>query len=310
MELRHLRYFLAVAEDLSFTRAAKRLYVGQPTLSQQIQAVEKIIGGPLFHRDPGGVQLTEVGRALVGPAQQTLAAAEEALAQARSAAKRARDTLRVGLFTGSTPQLTNAILAAFVETFPEARLLFHQLNIHELCFNLLDSDIDVALTRLPLDRERFRWRELHTERRIICVGPNHPLTEASVLSVTDLLDYPMSPAATPRDSIGVLPHWRLNSYRNGDDPPLGGPPVTTLFKGTYAISYGGVIGVGVESFRDSPFFSGLPIRFVDLSGVSDSTAVVACRRTDQRPLAQAFFNIASQTVQELALLHRAAQEVN
>jgi hypothetical protein len=161
-----------------------------------------------------------------------------------------------------------------------------------------------------LDQERFKWRELHTERRIACLGLNHPLAEAEVLSVDDVLDCSMSPAATQRDTLGILPHWRLNQYRDGDDPPFGGPPVTTLFEGTYAIAYGGVVGVGVESFRSSPFFSQLPIRFIDLFGVSDSTAVVACRRTDHRPLVEAFFGIAGRTAHELNQLHHAAQAVN
>jgi LysR family cyn operon transcriptional activator len=84
VELRHLRYFLAVAEELSFTRAARQLYVSQPALSQQIRSLERIVGTPLFHRGPGGVQLTAAGNALIKPARSALAAVGEGIQAVRA----------------------------------------------------------------------------------------------------------------------------------------------------------------------------------------------------------------------------------
>lgn len=102
MELRHLRYFVAVAEELSFTRAAERLHIGQPPLSQQIQALEADIGARLLDRTKRRVLLTEAGRLFLADAQRVLALSEQARDTARRAHEGVAGRLRIG-FTFSTP---------------------------------------------------------------------------------------------------------------------------------------------------------------------------------------------------------------
>lgn len=102
MELRHLRYFLAVAEELHFTRAAERLHIGQPPLSQQIQALEAELGAPLFRRHQRKVELTAAGQQLLPRARQILADSAAAAAAVRRAADGETGELRIG-FTSSLP---------------------------------------------------------------------------------------------------------------------------------------------------------------------------------------------------------------
>src|SRR4051812_19137177 len=101
MELRHLRYFVAVAEELSFTRAAERLHIGQPPLSQQVQALEEEIGAILFDRTRRSIRLTEAGRIFLEDAQRVLAMASGAAATARRVQKGEIGQLKIG-FTKST----------------------------------------------------------------------------------------------------------------------------------------------------------------------------------------------------------------
>jgi DNA-binding transcriptional LysR family regulator len=118
MELRHLRYFDAVAEDLSFRRAARRLHVSHPSLSQQINDLEDELSLKLFKRNSRQVELTEVGRVFLAGARQTLSSAQKAVAQAQEVAKGERGRLVIGNIGLLTHTFLPAALAAFRELFP------------------------------------------------------------------------------------------------------------------------------------------------------------------------------------------------
>ncbi|WHT16768.1 LysR family transcriptional regulator [Crossiella sp. CA-258035] len=122
VELRHLRYFLAVAEDSSFTRAARRLRVSQPTLSQQIRALERTVGGPLFDRLPSGARLTPAEQALLEPARRAITTVREGLQTAGEVVRSAAGKLRVGLIYGGAGAVTQPILSAFGKAFPHIQL--------------------------------------------------------------------------------------------------------------------------------------------------------------------------------------------
>src|SRR3954470_4782711 len=122
MELRHLRYFVAVAEEQSFTRAAERLWIAQPGLSQQIRALERELDVKLFDRLSRGVELTESGELFLGKARGTLAAADEALSTGRDAAAGVIGHLRVGLTVHARSDLVAALLDAFSSERPQVEL--------------------------------------------------------------------------------------------------------------------------------------------------------------------------------------------
>ncbi|MDG2531795.1 LysR substrate-binding domain-containing protein [Caulobacter endophyticus] len=148
MELRHVRYFVALAEELNFTRAAARLGIGQPPLSQQIRDLETEIGYPLFLRRPHGAELTEAGRAFLAEARQILEQAERAKEAARRAGGGHVGALRVG-FTSSAnfhPAVTEAF-SVFHWTYPDASLIVEESHSARLTERLLHSELDAAFVR-------------------------------------------------------------------------------------------------------------------------------------------------------------------
>jgi DNA-binding transcriptional LysR family regulator len=147
MDLRHLRYFLAVAEELHFGRAAERLHMAQPPLSQQIRRLEEEIGYPLFLRTSRSVKLTPAGKALMDRARRTLHKVDEDLDAVRSVARGEIGVLKVG-FVGSA-MLTSlpAILGKYRRLYSRVQLHLNEFHTSQLIEALRDGSIDVALAR-------------------------------------------------------------------------------------------------------------------------------------------------------------------
>ncbi|MBV8586706.1 MAG: LysR family transcriptional regulator, partial [Verrucomicrobia bacterium] len=141
MELRHLRYLVAVADELSFRRAAERLYVSHAALSQQIGDLEDELGLKLFDRNSRRIQITEVGRVFVAGAKRTLATAQEAVAQATEAAKGQRGRLIIGSLTPVTATFLPEALARFREKFPLVEITVLHLDNRAQIDALLNGGI-------------------------------------------------------------------------------------------------------------------------------------------------------------------------
>ena len=199
---RDLRYFVAVAEELHFTRAAERLYVSQPALSKQIRALERQLGAPLFDRDRQGVALTPVGTALLPHARAVLAAWEEGREAVGRAREAAEGTLVVGMSTSpGRGGLLPAIRSRFTAVHPEVRLKLRQVAWDDPTAGLAGGTSqdgvpggggsDVAFVWLPLaGAERFRWVVVASEPRLVALSEAHPLAARESLDFADLLDEP------------------------------------------------------------------------------------------------------------------------
>jgi DNA-binding transcriptional LysR family regulator len=155
---RDLRYFVAVAEDLHFTRAAERLFISQPALSKQIRMLERQLGAPLFDRGRDGVRLTPVGEALLPHARQVLAAWDRGWTEAEQAKSRQRATLVAGMSTSpGRAGLLPAIRSRFTALHPEASVQLRQVSWDDPTAGLADGTVDVAFVWLPLpDPARYR----------------------------------------------------------------------------------------------------------------------------------------------------------
>src|SRR3569833_2895327 len=143
MELRHLRYFVAVAEELHFTRAAERLHIGQPPLSQQIQLLEEEVGARLLDRSRRWVRLTEAGKLFLDDARRILALSAEAAETARLAERGEMGRLRIG-FTASTPltEVFNRAVNAYRRQYPGVTLGFAEMSTLRQIVALRDRSID------------------------------------------------------------------------------------------------------------------------------------------------------------------------
>ena len=175
MELRHLRYFVAVAEELHFGRAAARLFIVQPSLSQQIQQLEEELGLPLLRRTKRSVELTDAGKVFLTEARKVLDQVQEAKRATQRASRGEIGRLVVGYISSSTYDLLPITLSAYRERFPEIDVALRELTTQEQVRALEEETIQVGLLRLPINTSTLQVEVIRREP-IVCVLPEgHPL---------------------------------------------------------------------------------------------------------------------------------------
>jgi DNA-binding transcriptional LysR family regulator len=186
IELRHLRYFLAVAETLHFSRAAKRLGIAQPPLSQQIKRLEQLLGHALFERTTRGVKLTLAGQLLAKRARSTLEKVDEDLSQVRRLGRGEEGTLTVG-FSGSVmfTELPAAI-QSYRRRYPKVELRLRELVTTAQIAALLNGTLDLAFLRDGDPTEGIRITTLLKEKYVAVLPEAHPLAQRRSLSVKAL----------------------------------------------------------------------------------------------------------------------------
>jgi DNA-binding transcriptional LysR family regulator len=188
MELRHIRYFLAVAEEMNFTRAAKKVGIGQPPLSQQIGDLEEELGAPLFRRVPRGVELTDSGKVFLPEAQAILAQAEHAKKIAQRGARGELGSLRLG-FTGSAAftRIVQDAIRTFRQTYPNVELILEEEDSITLLERLSEQTVDAAFIRPGRsDPNGVQVHRLVEEVMMIALPSDHPFVKASALPLSAL----------------------------------------------------------------------------------------------------------------------------
>ncbi|HBN9876125.1 TPA: LysR family transcriptional regulator [Pseudomonas aeruginosa] len=180
MELRHLRYFIAVAEELHFGRAAERLGISQPPLSQQIQALEEEVGARLFERTNRRVELTDAGRLFLDESRQVLAHVDKAVLLARRAHLGELGELKIG-FTSSAP-FTSTIpssIHAFRKAYPDVHLDLQEMSSRQVLKALLEESLQVGVIRPLALPDAVHWVELFREPLVAVLRADHPLAAGS-----------------------------------------------------------------------------------------------------------------------------------
>jgi DNA-binding transcriptional LysR family regulator len=186
MELRHLRYFVAVAEELHFGRAAARLRIAQPPLSRQIRDLEREVGTPLFERVPRGVALTPAGRAFLPEARLTLAQAARAERTAERAARGEIGRLRVGFVEAATySRVLPEVLGFFRMHLPNIGISLFEMDAHQQADAFRDGRIDLGLLHsVPADADRLLHVEpVYVDPMIVAVPASHRLAGQSRLAL-------------------------------------------------------------------------------------------------------------------------------
>jgi DNA-binding transcriptional LysR family regulator len=231
MELRHFRYFVAVAEELNFTRAAARLGIGQPPLSQQIQALERDVGAKLFRRIPSGAELTVAGQALLEDARTVLRLAETAKITARRAAEGGTGTLRIGFIASAVfNPVVPASIRAFRRAYPSVSVQLEEGSLTRMLECLERRNADVVFVRPPQEElEGVRLHRFADEPMLIAIPSSHPLASrrrvpVSALQGEPLILFPRAAAVTVYDEIISV------CKRSGFDPVLGqeAPQLTSV----------------------------------------------------------------------------------
>jgi len=226
MDLRRLRYFVAVAEEGHVTRASERLGMAQAPLSQQIKTLEREMGAQLFRRRPRGVELTDAGAALLVEARAILARIVDAEAVVRRAARGEEGRVRIG-FTNSAcfHPATSVAIAVFRAAAPQVALSFDQAGTSVLIERLQKGEVDAAFIRTATARpEGVALHRLADEPMIAALPAAHPLAAASAVALADLagetfVAYPRAEGAGLYDAIIAACHGAGFSPRIGHETP-------------------------------------------------------------------------------------------
>ncbi|WP_025732657.1 LysR family transcriptional regulator [Carnimonas nigrificans] len=219
MDIRQLRYFLAVAETLHFTRAAEHLGIAQPPLSQQIRKLEGEIGAPLFHRFSRGVELTEAGKRLQIDAQHVMDAAEQALTNAQRAARGISGRVRLGFASSAVFHASIATtLRAFRARYPQVELAPHESDSPSLIEAVRESRLDAAFVRLPPEDAGLDFTLVAEEALRLVLPEGHAQAAKKAVDPADLRDDPLITA--PPWTSPALYELILGVFRHSGGEPL------------------------------------------------------------------------------------------
>jgi LysR family hca operon transcriptional activator len=187
MELRHLRYFVAVAEEGSLTLAAKnRLHTAQPSLSRQIHDLELELGVPLLTRGPRGIELTASGKVFLDHARVALLQVEAAGEAARRAAQPARTSFEIGFLTGYEMDWLPAVMAILRAELPSTKVIIHSQDSPDLAAGLIRGKIDLAFLRPEKQAPGLKFELLRKDPLIVLMPHDHALTARSSIRPQDI----------------------------------------------------------------------------------------------------------------------------
>ena len=287
---RDLRYFIAVAEELHFTRAAERLFISQPALSKQIRMLERSLGVELFGREGRSVSLTAAGEVLLPHARETVAAWDRALEAVQESKRAIASTLVVGMSTSPGRGLLPAIRSRFSQAAPHAQLELRQVGWEDPTAGLADESCDAAFVWLPIPAQhRYAWIAIAEEPCLVALAETHPRASEPELSFEDLLDEPF--LALPESAGPLRDYWLATGQRNGRAPVIGA--IITSPDETYeALLDGSGICLLAQGNAPSLMRGGVITRPV--RGVPPCQLALAWRTADPNPLIRAYANAASQ----------------
>lgn len=288
IELRHLRYFVAVAEELNFSRAAERLHVAQPALSAQIRALEAQLGCKLFVRTTRKVALTPHGRLLLEEASEILRRTDAAVAKLAAAARGERGILRIGFAAHGAGEIGMEILRRFGEEFPGVETeLVSASTLEELQRAVVDHSTDVAFAWLPLVYGELDAVTVRTEPKFVAMHPAHPLAHKNAVNANELASEPI---------VGPWEYMPPELVSAWFEPfrPAGrqaGDPVAMSVDESLAFAARGIALYCVPESA-SRFYARPDVVFRPIRGVEPARVGVAWRRDSSSPAVASFVEVA------------------
>lgn len=186
MELRHLRYFVALAEQMSFTNAAAKVHVTQSTLSHQIKQLEDELGCRLFDRVGKRVRMTETGEAFLERVRGALREVDEGVWAVRKATDALSGELRVGATHTFNIRMIPRCMAVFVDRHPSVRITVMELSGGDIARGLIAGDLDLGVAYRPADLDALRFEPLYNEEMVLAVGRHHPFARRRFVRMAEL----------------------------------------------------------------------------------------------------------------------------
>jgi DNA-binding transcriptional LysR family regulator len=271
IELRHLRYFVTVADEGQLTRAAARLNITQPALSRALRSLEHDLGVVLLTRQARGVELTRAGRAFYPKARQALLASLDAVDATRAAARPGRE-LTLG-FQPPWPAIATVVVDATRRAHPDTTILPGELQFGDVLAELWTRRVDAALVWPPHDEPQLGYQTLVVEPVIVCISSGHALASHHVLRFADVEREPVPRLLPPQQPQAEL--WHLADRRSR--PPRLTAEAPRSLEGVAAlVACGQAVCFGSESLGQALLRPGLVIR--PLSDVEPTTLALAWLR--------------------------------
>jgi len=290
MELRQLRYFVAVAEELHFGRAASRLLIATPSLSQQIKALERSLSVPLFRRTSTQVSLTPAGARLLPLARAVLAASDDVAETARALAEGRTSELRLGFLPFALTATTRRLLTEFGRDAPDVTVRLSQYEWDDPSGGLLSGETDAALVRAPFTGEdHLHVLQLGSDQVLAVVAEGHRLARAETVTSADLADEPWLEAEIVQDPVFARA-WYFTDVRSGHSPSVRSR-ASTVEEWLSEIAFGRGVNVVPAALAEEYRRPGLA--FVPVSDAPASRLVLAWPRTEPAPAATRFARFAA-----------------
>jgi len=186
MNLKDLKYLVALADTGHFGRAAQRTFVSQPTLSAQLKKLEEYLGVKLVERHPKNVQLTEVGKQIVARARHMLSEGDEILALARNNTDPLSGKLKVALIPTIGPYLLPRVMQKLRKALPQLGLMLYEYQTEDLLKRVKEGEIDVGILALPIEQDGLECRRLYREEFTVALPSDNPLAQKPSIKVGDL----------------------------------------------------------------------------------------------------------------------------
>lgn len=243
LQFRHIRSFIAVASEGNFARAAKRLHVSQPALSQTVIQFEQDIGFPVFERTTRSVVLTVAGRQVLAQALKLEKAIDAFHGELHSIRSALTGTLRVGFMIGTAVQFLPEIVREFEKLRPNAQLQLEEFNFSDPSAGLRDGKVDCGIIRPPVGVDDIEIVAIAREKCVVCLPSIHRLTGATSVTLADILDEPI--IAAPGGGIW-RDYWIANDHRQGR-PANVSFEVATVESELQAVASGKGISITSES---------------------------------------------------------------
>jgi DNA-binding transcriptional LysR family regulator len=281
--LRDLRYFVAVAEELNFTRAAERLHLSQPALSKQIRGLEATLRAQLFRRDRRQVELTAAGSALHAVARGLLRDWDDGVAVVSDAAAQDARVLRLGTLTSIGRALYPVITDQFAKRQPGWRVELHTYGWGDQTAGLQDRTADAAFVWLPIDATGIETEVLATEPRFVAMSARHPLADRQTIDFSEIASEPVT--ALPATAGAQRDFWLAVDARAGQLPRIAAEVSSTDEK-FEIVSSGAAITLLAEGNAD--IYSREGIVCIPVSGLEPARLAIAWRRGDRRPQVRDF----------------------
>ncbi|MCP2288707.1 LysR family transcriptional regulator [Nocardia amikacinitolerans] len=275
VDLRDLRYLIAVAEEANFTRAAARVFVSQPALSKQIRALERRLGFELFERTPRGVTLTAQGAELLPTAREMVERWDRAYPRAQAIGR--PQTLVVGMQTAVGRDLQRRAISRFRAAAPDWTVSLRLVGWSDPTAGLADASSDVGVVWLPIPLDGLRTRVLRRESRGVMLPEGHRLADHATVAFTDLLDEPF--VALPRAAGPLRDHWLAIDARDGH-PVRVGAEATGADETFEAIASG--LGVALVAAGNADLYRRPGLVFRPVGGLAPAELAVAWRGDDSR----------------------------